>query len=72
MLSIYTDSVYRLNWVGLYRSPNNPEKWIWSVGERAPIDHWDSEQPNNDSKNCGGLKLATSKLHNIPCSETLS
>lgn len=72
MLSIYTDSVYHLNWVGLYRSSNNPEKWIWSGGEREPIDNWDSDQPNGDSENCGGLKLSNSKLHNIPCSETLS
>lgn len=25
MLSVYTDYVYPLNWVGLYRSSNNPE-----------------------------------------------
>lgn len=67
LLSGNTDFTYRLNWIGLYISPNNPEKWIWSGGEVEAIDNWDSGQPD-DFAECGGLKQSTSKLHDIPCS----
>ncbi|ROL53979.1 Macrophage mannose receptor 1 [Anabarilius grahami] len=71
LLSGNTDFTYRLNWIGLYISPNNPGEWIWSGGEVEAIDNWDSGQPD-DFEECGGLKQSTSKLHDIPCSQMQS
>ncbi|RXN15601.1 lymphocyte antigen 75-like protein [Labeo rohita] len=71
MLSIDTNSMYLYYWLGLYRSSDNPEKWIWSGGESEPADYWDIDQPNYDYECCGGIRLSNSKLHDVPCSETL-
>ncbi|XP_073692784.1 C-type lectin lectoxin-Phi1-like [Garra rufa] len=71
MLSFYLAPNYLFSWVGLYRSSNNPEIWIWSGGEKEPADYWDIDKPNNDSEKCGGLKLSNSKLHDLSCTETL-
>ncbi|KAK7170899.1 hypothetical protein R3I94_000950 [Phoxinus phoxinus] len=71
LFSRYTDSTSELSWIGLYISPNNPGEWIWSGGEVEAIDNWDNGQPSRITSECGGLKQSTSKLHNIPCSQTL-
>ncbi|XP_077083365.1 uncharacterized protein LOC143736558 [Siphateles boraxobius] len=71
LISLYTDSTSRFNWIGIYISPRNPGEWIWSGGEVEAIDNWDSGQPD-DAAECGGLKQSTSKLHDILCSQTLT
>uniref|UniRef100_A0A3B3RHK7 Si:busm1-169i8.11 n=1 Tax=Paramormyrops kingsleyae TaxID=1676925 RepID=A0A3B3RHK7_9TELE len=38
---------YDFTWIGLYRDPQHPSKFIWSDGDTSHFQAWGHDQPNN-------------------------
>ncbi|XP_055059040.2 putative C-type lectin domain family 20 member A [Misgurnus anguillicaudatus] len=67
--SNHKDSVYV--WVGAYLNPLNSSEWIWSGGEKEPVENWSFEEPNNLGNEKCAL-LITPNLINDRCDATHS
>ncbi|XP_065105379.2 putative C-type lectin domain family 20 member A [Paramisgurnus dabryanus] len=59
-------------WIGLYQNPANMSEWIWSGGEKQPVENWDIFEPNSEFENCATERKWSSKLNNVMCDLKLS
>nr|XP_055058858.1 secretory phospholipase A2 receptor-like [Misgurnus anguillicaudatus] len=70
--SNHKDTVVHV-WVGAYQNPSNSSEWIWSGGEKQPVEQWNNYEPNYlDLEKCAFLTTWNSKLINDRCGRTLS
>uniref|UniRef100_A0A673HXB0 C-type lectin domain-containing protein n=1 Tax=Sinocyclocheilus rhinocerous TaxID=307959 RepID=A0A673HXB0_9TELE len=54
-------------WIGVQR-----DRWMWSNGEPATINEWDTAQGSDPGENCAAIRKSTKKLHDYGCSGHLT
>uniref|UniRef100_A0A672QZA9 C-type lectin domain-containing protein n=1 Tax=Sinocyclocheilus grahami TaxID=75366 RepID=A0A672QZA9_SINGR len=56
---------------GLQRDIQN-SGWMWSNGEPATINEWDTDQGSDPGENCAAIRKSTKKLHDYGCEGKLT